>query len=106
MTPASETDDDFPWDAPIHVINPLPIVDSADKVPAGHTAVPVEWIRDERLSMGARALLVETLAHGGNWDISPEELARQSPDPEEDADMIRGWIAELEEYGYFEKPGA
>ncbi|HMG65616.1 MAG TPA: hypothetical protein VK599_21945 [Streptosporangiaceae bacterium] len=104
MTLLDETDD-FPWDAPIRVINPHPTVDSADKVQPGHTAVPVEWMRDERLSMGARAILVETLAHGGNWDISPEELAKQSPDPEEDADMVRGWIAELEEYGYFEKSG-
>jgi hypothetical protein len=93
-----DEDDDFPWDAPIRVVNRLPIVDSPDQVPEGHTAVPVEWIQDYRLSLGARGLLVEILAHGGSWDIDAEGLAELHPS--EGVDEIRGWIAELEEHGY------
>jgi hypothetical protein len=93
-----DEDEDFPWDAPIRVVNRLPVVDSPDQVPEGHTAVPIEWIQDYRLSLGARGLLVEILAHGGSWDIDAEGLAELHPS--EDVDEIRGWIAELEEHGY------
>ncbi|MFM9635937.1 hypothetical protein [Streptomyces turgidiscabies] len=106
-TELSDEDDDFPWDAPIHVVHQMPIVDSLDQVPEGHTAVPVEWIQDERLSLGARGLLVEILAHGGEWDIDAEGIAALGPKGEfhETADEIRVWIAELEEHGYLEPSG-
>lgn len=95
--------DDFPWDAPIHVVRSLPIVERADQVPEGYTGIPVDWVHDWRLSIGARGLLIEIMGHGGKWDIDPEELAALSPDPEETPEMMRGFIAELEEYGYLEK---
>lgn len=103
-TELPDEDDDFPWDAPIHVVHRMPIVDSLDQVPEGHTAVPVEWIQDERLSLGARGLLVEILAHGGKWDIDAEGIAALGPQGEyqESPDEIRAWIAELEEHGYLE----
>ncbi len=65
--------------------------------------MPVEWIQDYRLSLGARGLLVEILAHGGSWDIDAEGIAALGP--RESAAEIRGWIVELEELGYLESPG-
>ncbi|MGW7001376.1 hypothetical protein ACWGCW_00765 [Streptomyces sp. NPDC054933] len=97
------SEDDFPMDAVIRVVHSAPQVDDPDKVPEGHTAVPVEWVQDHSLSLGARGLLVEIMAHGGEWDIDPEGLAELKP--AEDVETIRGYIAELEQAGYLEPSG-
>lgn len=87
-----DDDDDFPWDAPIHVVRSTPQND-----------LPAEWAQDRTLSLGARGLLAEIMAHGGEWDIDAEGLAELRPT--EDVDAIRGYIAELERAGYLDPSG-
>lgn len=87
-------EDDFPWDAPIRVVRSTPQVD---------LGMPSEWAQDHSLSLGARGLLSEIMAHGGQWDIDAEGLAALKP--AEDVDTIRGYVVELEQAGYLEPSG-
>jgi len=67
---------------------------------SGPELMPPEWAQDERLSYGARGLLGEIMARGGEWDIDADSIAALHPD--ESAEEIRGYIAELVREGYID----
>jgi hypothetical protein len=61
------------------------------------TQVPNEWIRDENVSLEARALLIQLLSHRPGWRVSIQSLAEAN---RVGRDKIRRIIGELVEVGY------
>lgn len=62
-----------------------------------YTQIPNAWLRDTRLSLGAKGLLAQIMSHSAGWRISQESLAR---DNGVGKDAIRTLITELMEAGY------
>lgn len=61
------------------------------------TQIPNAWLRDSRISLGAKGLLAQLLSHAPGWRISQESLGR---DNGVGRDAIRTLINELLEAGY------
>ena len=61
------------------------------------TQIPNDWLRDKRISLGAKGLLAQLLSHSPGWRISQESLGR---DNGVGRDAIRTLINELLEAGY------
>ena len=61
------------------------------------TQIPNDWLRDKRISLGAKGLLAQLLSHAPGWSISQESLGR---DNGVGRDAIRTLINELLEAGY------
>ncbi|MDN6401020.1 MAG: hypothetical protein L0K01_11310 [Brachybacterium sp.] len=61
------------------------------------TQAPNRWVRDGRLSLKARGLLVPLLAHREGWRVSAASLAAVNP---EGKDAIRAALLELSRHGY------
>jgi biotin operon repressor len=61
------------------------------------TQIPNDWLRDKKISLGAKGLLAQLLSHAPGWRISQESLAR---DNGIGRDAIRTLINELLEAGY------
>jgi len=61
------------------------------------TQIPNAWLRDARISLGAKGLLAQLLSHAPGWRISQESLGR---DNGVGRDAIRTLINELLEAGY------
>lgn len=61
------------------------------------TQVPNAWLRDERISLGAKGLLAQLLSHRPGWAITVQRLATQNGCGK---DKIRTLIRELESVGY------
>ena len=61
------------------------------------TQIPNDWLRDRRISLGAKGLLAQLLSHAPGWRISQESLGR---DNGIGRDAIRTLINELLEAGY------
>jgi hypothetical protein len=61
------------------------------------TQIPNDWLRDKRISLGAKGLLAQLLSHAPGWRISQESLGR---DNGVGRDAIRTLINELLEAGY------
>jgi biotin operon repressor len=64
------------------------------------TQIPNNWLRDKRLSLGAKGLLAQLLSHSPGWKISQESLGR---DNGIGRDAIRTLINELLEAGYLSR---
>jgi hypothetical protein len=61
------------------------------------TQIPNDWLRDSRISLGAKGLLAQLLSHAPGWRISQENLAFANG---VGRDAIRTLINELLEAGY------
>jgi biotin operon repressor len=61
------------------------------------TQIPNDWLRDKRISLGAKGLLAQLLSHAPGWRISQESLGW---DNGVGRDAIRTLINELLEAGY------
>jgi biotin operon repressor len=64
------------------------------------TQIPNDWLRDKRISLGAKGLLAQLLSHAPGWRISQESLGR---DNGVGRDAIRTLINELLEAGYLSR---
>jgi biotin operon repressor len=64
------------------------------------TQIPNDWLRDSRISLGAKGLLAQLLSHAPGWRISQESLGR---DNGVGRDAIRTLINELLEAGYLSR---
>lgn len=61
------------------------------------TQVPNEWIRDSRLGLDSRGLIIQLFSHQPGWRVTIESLAKAN---NVGKDKIRRMIGELMEYGY------
>jgi len=61
------------------------------------TQIPNAWLRDSRISLGAKGLLAQLLSHSPGWQISQESLGYANG---VGRDAIRTLINELLEAGY------
>lgn len=61
------------------------------------TQVPNAWLRDSRISLGAKGLIAQLLSHKPGWGITVQGLAKQNGCGK---DKIRTIVHELEAYGY------
>jgi hypothetical protein len=61
------------------------------------TQIPNDWLRDKRISLGAKGLLAQLLSHAPGWRVSQESLGW---DNGVGRDAIRTLINELLEAGY------
>jgi len=64
------------------------------------TQIPNEWLRDSRISLGAKGLLAQLLSHAPGWRISQESLAFANG---VGRDAIRTLINELLKAGYLNR---
>jgi biotin operon repressor len=64
------------------------------------TQVPNAWLRDKKLSLGAKGLIAQLLSHAPGWRISQESLGR---DNGIGRDAIRTLINELLDAGYLSR---
>jgi len=62
-----------------------------------YTQIPNAWLRDSRLSLGAKGLLAQILSHREGWRITLTTLAR---DNGIGRDALRTLLNELLRYGY------
>ena len=63
------------------------------------TQIPNAWLRDSRISLGAKGLLAQLLSHSPGWRISQESLAYSNGIGR---DAIRTLINELLDAGYLD----
>lgn len=64
------------------------------------TQVPNTWLRDRRISLGAKGLIAQLLSHRPGWSITLQTLATQNGCGK---DKIRTLIRELEGAGYLHR---
>lgn len=64
-----------------------------------YTQIPNEWLRDQRLSRGARGLLGELMSHDAGWTISIKQLVGSGPEGRYAIDTL---VDELKSHGYLE----
>lgn len=62
-----------------------------------YTQVPNDWVRDPRLSLKARGLLVYLMSHRPGWNMSIRSIARANY---VGPDQIKTAVEELEAHGY------
>lgn len=78
-----------------------------DEVEEGHVGIPNAILRNHRMSMASRALLVELIARKGDFDLDAAkaaEMKRRARGGEpEDLDEL---LAEVEAAGYITLPKA
>lgn len=67
-------------------------------------ALPFEWATDQRLSFGARGVLAELVATPPDGEMSVDHLMSTMPDSEP-ADVVEGFLVELERVGYLRRVG-
>ena len=63
----------------------------------GFTMLPNRWVRDDRLTFGARGILSFIASHEPGFELSVEFIARAS---KHGRDAVRGSLGELERLGY------
>jgi len=78
----------------------MPLVRGAHSFDDNFTQIPNDWVRDSRLSLKARGLLVMLMSHRQGWSLTIGSIAKDS---QEGKDAIRSAIAELEKFGYLER---
>jgi hypothetical protein len=64
------------------------------------TQLPNAWLRDRRMSRGARGLLAELMTHDAGYEVSLVQLAAAGL---EGRDAIRTYVSELEGRGYLHR---
>ncbi|MEZ7755329.1 hypothetical protein O5Y58_07430 [Microbacterium paraoxydans] len=64
------------------------------------TQLPNTWLRDKRISRGARGLLAELMTHDVGYDVSLQGLAAMGT---EGKDALRRMVTELEHFGYLSR---
>lgn len=64
------------------------------------TQLPNKWLRDRRLSRGARGLLAELMTHEAGYEVSLTQLTASGL---EGRDAIRKFVSELEGRGYLHR---
>lgn len=75
----------------------MPLIRGHHEFDDQFTQIPNDWIRDQRISLGAKGLLAQLLSHAPGWRISQESLATANG---VGRDAIRTLINELLEAGY------
>lgn len=78
----------------------MPIIRGHHSFDDKFTQIPNDWLRDERLSLGAIGLLAQILSHAPGWEISLESLGRAN---NVGRDAIRTLINELMAAGYLSR---
>lgn len=68
--------------------------------------LPAEWAQDQRLSFGARGILAELVDTAPGGEMSVERLVAAGGPQGEPADVIEGFLVELEKVGYLERTEA
>ncbi len=71
--------------------------------PMNSPVMPAEWARDQRLSFGARGVLAELIDTPPEGEMSVDRLVRT--DAWENAEVIEGYLVELESVGYLVRDG-
>jgi len=78
----------------------LPLIRGHHSFDDHFTQIPNAWLRDSRISLGAKGLLAQLLSHAPGWRISQESLGR---DNGVGRDAIRTLINELLDAGYLSR---
>lgn len=78
----------------------MPLVRGEHSFDDNFTQIPNSWVRDGRLSLKARGLLVMLMSHRQGWSLSIASIANEN---QEGKDAIRSAISELEKFGYLER---
>lgn len=73
---------------------------AAMKFERDFTQLPNQWLRDERLSRGARGILGELMTHRAGYSISITGLVERG---REGKDAVRRMVSELEACGYLRR---
>jgi hypothetical protein len=64
------------------------------------TQVPNAWLRDPKISLGAKGLIAQLMSHSPGWTVTIQNLAKQNGCGK---DRIRTYIRELVEAGYLSR---
>jgi hypothetical protein len=75
----------------------MPIIRASHNFDTHFTTIPNAWVRDPRISLKAKGLLVQLLSHTPGWTVSIGSLAQAN---DCGRDSIRSAVIELEEAGY------
>lgn len=75
----------------------MPIIRARHNFDTNFTTVPNVWVRDPRISLKAKGLLVQLMSHTPGWTVSIGSLAQAN---DCGRDSIRSAVIELEEAGY------
>lgn len=75
----------------------MPIIRARHSFDANFTTVPNEWVRDSRISLKAKGLLVQLMSHSVGWTVTVATLATANGCGR---DTIRSAVLELETAGY------
>lgn len=78
----------------------MPLIRGHHEFDENFTQVPNAWLRDTRLSLGARGLLGQLLSHRPGWSVSIDRLASANGCGR---DRIRSYIRELLDVGYLSR---
>lgn len=75
----------------------MPIIRAHHSFDTHFTTIPNAWVRDPRISLKAKGLLVQLLSHTPGWSVSIGSLATANACGR---DQIRSAVLELEKVGY------
>ena len=75
----------------------MPLIRGHHEFDDNYTQIPNAWLRDKRLSLGARGLLAQLLSHRPGWSVSQDRLAAANNCGR---DKVRRHIQELMAAGY------
>lgn len=78
----------------------MPLIRGKHSFDDQFTQIPNAWVRDNRLSLQARGLLVQLMSHAPGWKVTQESLAHAN---NIGRDAMRSILNELIEFGYLEK---
>lgn len=78
----------------------MPIIRSRHTFDTQFTQIPNAWVRDPRISLKAKGLLVQLLSHTPGWTVSIGSLANANGCGK---DAIRSAVIELEQVGYLKR---
>lgn len=81
----------------------MSVVDSSPLDWMHDPVMPAEWMRDQRLSYGARGVLSELVGTPPGGEMSVERLVAVGA--WEGSDVIEGYLVELEKVGYLLRAG-
>lgn len=81
----------------------MPLIKGSHHFDDHFTQIPNTWVRDSRLSLKARGLLVNLMSHRVGWSVSIRTLAKTNNCG---LRTIRSAIDELMEYGYIARSEA
>lgn len=75
----------------------MPLIRGQHSFDDHYTQIPNDWVRDVRLSLKARGLLVLLMSHTPGWNMSIRSLAKANGTG---VDTVKSAVIELEKHGY------